>query len=269
ASILAAPISYNSSLVALYVIYRDISCLKETERQLQQTQNKLDAVISQAPIAIFTLDENARFTFCAGKAMEHAELTESELLGKTPFDLFPDQPAVLSALSQAMTGQMAVAVAEFRGASYEMQCTPSKDPQGEVRGVIGVMHDVTNTILARKQLEFMAHHDILTGLPNRTLFQERVCDAIRRAKRYQKVLAVLFVDLDRFKVINDTLGHQMGDRVIQHAAVQCASVLREVDTIARLGGDEFAVLLEDVECKKNARVFAERLLSALAAPYFE
>ncbi len=269
ASILAAPVSYKGSLVALYVIYRDISLLKKTERQLQQTQHQLDAVISQAPIAIFTLDGNACFTFCAGKAMEYVGLTQSDLLGKSAFDLFPDQPDVLSALNQVLTGKMALAVAELRGASFELQCTPIPGDRGAVQSVIGVMHDVTNTILARKQLEFMAHHDLLTGLPNRALFQERVRDAIRRAKRNQSVLAVLFIDLDRFKTINDTLGHQMGDRVIQHAAVQCASVLREVDTVARLGGDEFAVLLEDAESEKLTRVIAERLLSALAEPCFE
>ncbi len=268
-SILSAPVSYKGIQLALYVIYRDISHLKETERQLLQTQHQLDAVIRQAPIAIFTLDEQACVTFCAGKAMEHGGPTGSEFLGQTAFDLFPNQPEVHSALGQALAGQTAVVVTEFRGASYEMQCTPVKDAEGSVRSVIGVMHDVTNTILARKQLEFMAHHDILTGLPNRTLFQERVRDAIRRAKRSGKLLAVLFIDLDRFKVINDTLGHQTGDLVIQHAAVQCAAALREVDTIARLGGDEFAVLLEEIEDKNDARLVAQRLLTALAAPYFE
>lgn len=268
-SILAAPIFYNGSLVALYVIYRDISRLKDTEKRLQQTQSQLDAVIRQAPIAIFSLDHNGRFTFCAGKAMEHAGLTEHDLIGKSAFDLFPELPDVLSAVSQALKGNAAMAVAEFHGASFEIQYTPVKAADGTVQSVIGVARDVTETILSRKQLEFMAQHDILTGLPNRALFHERVRDAIRRAKRRKSILAVLFIDLDRFKIINDTLGHQMGDRVIQRAAVQCASAVREVDTVARLGGDEFAVVLEEVDSEQNVGVVAQRVLDALMQPYLE
>lgn len=268
-SILAAPIFNKGNLVAIYVIYRDISRLVKAERELEQTQSRLDAVISQAPIAIFTLDPDGRFTFAAGKALEHAGLSEPELLGKSAFDLFPDLPDLLSAISQALTGHSALAVAEFRGASYEIQYVPIKGEDGAVQSVIGVARDVTDTILARKQLEFMAQHDILTGLPNRALFHDRVREAIRRAKRHKHMLAVLFLDLDRFKNINDTLGHQMGDRVIQRAALQCSSAVREVDTVARLGGDEFAVLLEELDAGSGASIVSERLLTALSQPYFE
>lgn len=268
-SILAAPIFLNGSLIALYVIYRDISKLRATEDQLHQTQNRLDAIISQAPIAIFTLDKDGYFTFCAGRAIQQVGLSEGDLIGKSTFDLFPDLPEALSATGQALQGHSAMAVVEFRGASFEVQYTPIKDADGNVQSIVGVARDVTDTILARKQLEFMAHHDILTGLPNRALFQERVQDAIRRAKRRKSILAVLFIDLDRFKTINDTLGHQMGDRVIQRAAVQCASAIREVDTVARLGGDEFAVLLEDLDSTKGAETVAQRILDAVARPYFE
>lgn len=269
ASILAAPIFYKGSLVALYVIYRDISRLKEVEQKLQQTTQELNAVISQAPIAIFTLDRDARFTFCAGRAMQQAGLKQAELVGKSAFDLFPELPEVLSAVSRALGGQSSVAIAEFRGASYELQFTPIKGGEGSVQSLIGVARDITDTLLARKQLEFMAHHDILTGLPNRTLFHERVREALRRAQRHRRLLAVLFIDLDRFKTINDTLGHLMGDRVIQHIAVQCTSVLREVDTVARLGGDEFAVLVEEVEGREAVAQVAERLLAAIGKPYVE
>jgi two-component system, cell cycle sensor histidine kinase and response regulator CckA len=112
-SILAAPIFVNGSLIALYVIYRDLSTVRETERQLKQTQSRLDAVISQAPIVIFTLDKDGRFTFCAGRAMQQVGLTEADMLGKSTFDLFPDLPEALSATGQALQGHSAMAGHQF------------------------------------------------------------------------------------------------------------------------------------------------------------
>jgi diguanylate cyclase (GGDEF)-like protein len=138
-----------------------------------------------------------------------------------------------------------------------------------ITGVIGVTRDVTETMLARKQLEYMAHHDVLTGLPNRALLNDRMTEAVNRAKRHHKKFAVLFVDLDRFKQVNDTLGHQAGDRLIQWVATRCNACVRDVDTVSRLGGDEFAILLEDLTSAHGAAVVAQRLLDALKGPYHD
>ncbi len=268
-SVLATPILHNGSLVALYVIYRDISRLREAEQRLKQTQRELDAVISQAPITIFLLDSEMRFTMGLGQAMERVGWKESDLLGKSAYEFFSEMPDVLSAIRLSLSGQTPRVVSEFRGTSLELQFTLIQDADSGAQSIMGVMRDVTDSVLAQKQLEFMAHHDILTGLPNRKMFQEQVRDAIRRAKRHKSGFAVLFLDLDRFKAINDTLGHQTGDQVIQHAAVQCASILREVDMVARLGGDEFAILLEEVDTNEPVETAIRRLQSAIAAPYFD
>ncbi len=268
-SVLAAPIFHNGSLVALYVIYRDISRLREVEQKLKQAQRQLDAVISQAPITIFLLDAETRFAMSVGQVMDRAGWKESDLLGQSAYDFFAEMPDVLSAIRLSVSGQTARVVTEFRGTSLELQFTPIQDADGGIQSIIGVMRDVTDSILAQKQLEFMAHHDILTGLPNRKMFQEQVRDAIRRAKRHKSGFAVLFLDLDRFKAINDALGHQTGDQVIQHAAVQCASILREVDLVARLGGDEFAILLEEVEKNEQIETVIRRLQAAISVRYFD
>lgn len=268
-SILAAPILHQGSLVAFYSIYRDLTPLKETERKLQQTQSRLDAVIHQAPIALFTLDAEGVFTFCAGKALEMAGLRAEEFLGHSAYDLFKDLPEVPTAIGRALSGEHATVVITFRELTYEVQYSPICNSTGRTEGVLGVARDVTETELARRQLEFMAHHDVLTGLPNRALFIDRLQEALNRAKRRKTQLAVLFFDLDRFKHVNDSLGHQSGDRLLQWVARQAREALREVDTVARFGGDEFAVLAEELDSTYGAAIVAQRLLDALNRPYEE
>jgi len=125
--------------------------------------------------------------------------------------------------------------------------------------------------IARKEAEshltFFANHDSLTGLPNRAMFNQRLTQALARAQRYKKILAVLFIDLDRFKVINDTLGHDAGDRLLKQLGVRLRDCLREGDTIGRQGGDEFVVLIEDVTDPNQVSDVAHKILETVARPY--
>lgn len=266
-SILAAPILHDGKVIAYYSIYRDLSALRDAEWQLEQTRTRLDAVISQAPIALFTLDMNAVFTFFSGKPMKGVGLTAQELIGRSAYDLFKGIPDIPAAIGQALKGESVAIVATFRELAYEFQCSPLHDAQGGSAGVLGVARDITEMHLARKQLEFMAHHDILTGLPNRALFNDRVQEALVRAKRHEVKAALLFFDLDRFKQVNDTLGHQTGDRLIQWVAQKARTAVRDMDTLSRFGGDEFAVLVEDIDTTLGAAVVAQRLLDVLGEPF--
>ena len=120
---------------------------------------------------------------------------------------------------------------------------------------------------AEEQIEYQAYHDALTGLPNRLLFHDRLTVALAHAKRQQTPLAVMFLDLDRFKIVNDTLGHSLGDELLRVVAERLRSVLREGDTIARMGGDEFTVLLERSEARpSDAAKIAQKLLETVAQP---
>ncbi|EQD69785.1 response regulator receiver modulated diguanylate cyclase/phosphodiesterase with PAS/PAC sensor(s) [mine drainage metagenome] len=266
-SILAAPILHEGNLVAFYSIYRDLSALRDAEWRLAQTQTRLDAILSQAPIVLFTLDTDAVFTFCAGKAMESAGLTVQESIGQSAYDLFKGIPEMPAAIGQTLKGERVSIMVTFRGLTYEVQFSPILDADGAVDGVLGLAHDVTEMQLARKQLEFMAHHDILTGLPNRALFHDRVQEALHRAKRRNTKVALLFLDLDRFKQVNDTLGHQTGDRLLKWVAHTARGAVRDMDTVARFGGDEFAVLVEDIDTTLGAAAVAQRLLDGLNQPY--
>ena len=268
-SILAAPIVHDGQVVAFYSIYRDLSPLQDIAARLEQTQARLDVVVSQAPIALFILDESATFTFIAGKALETAGLASTQLLGHCAYDLFKAYPDILTAVGQALRGERSTTVTAFRGLTYEIQCSPVLDAAGTGVGIFGLVRDVTETQLARQQLEFMAHHDLLTRLPNRALFNDRLQEALHRAKRRGTQVALLFFDLDGFKQVNDTLGHQTGDRLLQWVAQRARSAIRDMDTVARMGGDEFAVLVEDIDTPIGAAAVAQRLLESLGQPYVD
>ena len=169
------------------------------------------------------------------------------------------------------------AIREFESAVYRKDGTVIwisenarviADAQGEVIGYEGTVVDITDRHRARETIEFMAYYDPLTGLANRVLFDDRLTMALARAERNNDRLAVLFLDVDRFKTINDTLGHDVGDLLLKGVADRLKDCLRDSDTVARWGGDEFTILLPDVIGVKEVREVANRILETMG-PAFE
>ncbi len=141
-----------------------------------------------------------------------------------------------------------------------------RDAAGRATHYVGVFSDITTVKEAQEQIEFLAHHDALTRLPNRTLLRERLAHCITRARRHQQQLAVLLLDLDRFKNVNDTLGHPVGDELIVEVAQRITALVRADDTLARLGGDEFALLVEDEASVMAIEAVARKLVDVFAVP---
>ena len=142
-----------------------------------------------------------------------------------------------------------------------------RNDEGTLTHYVGVFSDITRLKESQEQLDFLAHHDPLTRLPNRLLFQDRLVHAIGRAAREHQELAVMFIDLDRFKNVNDTLGHQVGDQLLEQVAGTLGMRLREGDTLARLGGDEFIVLLEHVDGHFGAAQVAQKMVALFEQPF--
>jgi len=145
--------------------------------------------------------------------------------------------------------------------------TPLTDEHGKITHYISSGKDITESIQTQERLHHLAHHDALTGLPNRVLFVERLKHALQRAERRKRAVAVLFLDMDRFKIVNDTLGHEAGDRLLQAMAARLHACIREGDTVARFGGDEFAGFLSDVASPEDVAVVVSKFLDALAPPF--
>jgi diguanylate cyclase (GGDEF)-like protein len=141
------------------------------------------------------------------------------------------------------------------------------DREGDTIGAVISFRDVSTARASSLEMARVAQHDVLTQLPNRTLFDDRLTQAISLAERQNKKLAVLFVDVDQFKRINDTLGHRVGDDLLRSVAARLTACIRRTDTVSRLGGDEFLILLSQVEHAEDAAVTARKILRAIASPH--
>ncbi len=142
-----------------------------------------------------------------------------------------------------------------------------RDAEGELTHHIAVMTDISSLKETETRLDFLAHHDALTGLPNRLLFSDRLAHAIEFAQRDGRTLALLFIDLDRFKNVNDTLGHHIGDLLLVEASRRLRALVRSADTLARLGGDEFVVLMETGATQAAAALLANKIVAAFKQPF--
>jgi len=142
-----------------------------------------------------------------------------------------------------------------------------RDERGRLANYAGIFSDITVRKQAEERLRYLATHDPLTGLPNREMFQDRLNRVVALARRERKTAAVMMLDMDRFKPINDSLGHAIGDLVLQNVADRLTSCLRDSDTAARIGGDEFAILLPNISSREGAVPVAQRIIEALSSPF--
>jgi diguanylate cyclase (GGDEF)-like protein/PAS domain S-box-containing protein len=156
---------------------------------------------------------------------------------------------------------------EIRWVRISAAETKSVDVDGKPSILIGMAQDITEQVQVEENLQHLATHDSLTGLPNRALFYDRLDHAIARAKRDRISLAVLFLDVDDFKMVNDTYGHLAGDKLLKDVAERLQSCVRTSDTVARMGGDEFTIIFENVGNRNNAQIAIDNIIAVLSAPY--
>jgi diguanylate cyclase (GGDEF)-like protein/PAS domain S-box-containing protein len=231
------------------------------ERQLRDAMAETENVLECIRDAFFALDQDWRFTCVNRKAEAMFNLPRARLLGRSLPHLLPGGSAARQQFQMAMQTQERTV----------FQCfTPGLDLWHEARvfplegGISVHLQDITEVRKAREEIHFLAFHDRLTSLPNRTLLQDRVLRSLKRCRDGGHQGAILSMDLDRFKHINDALGHDTGDRVLQEAARRLATCVRDCDTVARAGGDEFVVLLDGIEHASHVHWVLERITSVLA-----
>jgi len=247
-----------------------------TERKLAEEKLRLSAnVLEHIADGVMVLDVHGRivatnpaFSTITGYAEDEALGRESSLTRGSRND-----QALYEALWQQLgaSGFWRGEIWDTRkdGEAYLEALTVSavRDDAGATTHYVCVFSDITRARESQDQLDHLAHHDPLTALPNRILYHDRLRHAMTRAERDGEELAVLFIDLDRFKNVNDTLGHHVGDELLKQAAASLTRCLREGDTLARLGGDEFIVLLEDVDGMHGATCVAEKLMAMFEQPF--
>jgi diguanylate cyclase (GGDEF)-like protein/PAS domain S-box-containing protein len=227
--------------------------------------------------AIFMLDVDGRIiSWNMGAAVIHG-YQAAAILGQHVSYLYPPDDVAQDAPAQGL--HIAAAAGRFEDEGWRVcqdgtrfwahvVMTVIRDETGMLQGFAAVTHDITEHKQAAAQLHHQALHDALTGLPNRTLFLDRLAHALAYAQRHPaQQFAVLFLDLDRFKTINDSLGHGGGDHLLTEVARRLTTTLRPLDTLARLGGDEFVILLNDLTHPSDATHVAQRIQQVLAVPF--
>ncbi|MEJ2059210.1 MAG: EAL domain-containing protein [Gammaproteobacteria bacterium] len=199
--------------------------------------------------------------------------TDQEISRMLPTDFFNEthKTSIETAIKETIvTGSASIVLPLYtrdgQEIMHEFHAVVLRDTNGNAIGLVGTGRDITRQLEDEAQLQYIAQHDPLTGLPNRLLLSDRVAHAIKRARRDDTMLALLFLDLDRFKEINDTLGHACGDQLLKSVTERICDTLREDDSVARLGGDEFIILLEGLHAIDDAEDMAERLLTSIEQP---
>ncbi len=245
----------------------DVTERERTERALHESEETLRKVIEGLPVVLWMIDCEGRFLLSEGKGLEAMGLKPGQVVGQSLFDYYGDFPEIVEDTRRVLAGHAFACTRQLGDLAFELRYSPLRDPAGEIKGAIGVAIDVTERKQSEDRLAFLANYDPVTGLPNRFLFGDRLIHAMHAADRQQSRVALLFVDLDNFKNINDSLGHAAGDELLKQVAVRLGVLVRSTDTVSRLGGDEFTVILEDLAHDEEAVRVAANVLEQSLRPY--
>lgn len=257
-------------------IARDITQRKQTEQALLASELRFRLTFEHAGSGIAHVDLDGRYLQVNMSLCRILGYTSAELVGRTvkEFSHPEDRDKTDAARGLMRAGEVESIRSEKRyvhrnGEAVWVALTLAlaRDAAGRPMYEIAVFDDVTVHKLTEERIQRVAHHDSLTGLPNRLLFNDRLQQAISLAKRDARQFAMLYLDLDRFKPVNDAFGHATGDELLVRVAARIQRQVRESDTVARIGGDEFAVILADVSRREDAEAVAAKIAAALSAPF--
>ena len=271
-------LSYLFVLIGLLVsTYRSF---KQLEREIEEHRaadirnRMLVAAIEKSPVAVMVTNAMAKIDYCNSKALEMLGYESEEIIGrdprmfasgKTPKHTYDAMWARLKH-GEDWNGIFFNRKKSGEELIDESHISPIMDEESNITHYVAIKLDATERIIKERDTWHKANYDRLTDLPNRGLFLDRLDNALRNAKRTETNLALLFIDLDGFKAVNDTYGHQAGDQLLQWVATQISRVIRDNDTISRFGGDEFALLVADFTVDAEVRVVAEKVLDAISLP---
>lgn len=236
--------------------------------EIVEQETRYRVVLDNLSEGVFTISEDCKLLGFNPAACRIFGYAEDELPGKLFFDLAEDSEALKNSCHTLLAGQSMLFTGQRKnGEPFPMLLSVTSFQHGSTPLRTVVVQDFSERKRFEDQLSQMAYYDALTGLPNRRLFYDRLRQALALAERHAKLVGVLFLDLDRFKTINDTLGHETGDTLLRGVAERLSALVRKCDTVARLGGDEFTILLDDLLNVEDAKAVAEKIIDCLAAPF--
>jgi len=235
----------------------DITALREVREALEAAQAQLTTVVNTAPVILFATDPEGTITLSEGKALESLGLRPGQLVGQSIVDVCAGDAEILDAVRRARAGESFETHGQFGDRTFDCSWRGQEDGS-----IIGIAIDVTARHRSEERLVHLAFHDPLTGLPNRSTVEEHLARELARAERDGTTVATLYIDLDHFKLVNDSLGHAAGDQVLVQVAQRIRAITRDGDLLARLGGDEFMLVCPGIGAG-GAEAIAGKLLAAL------
>ena len=237
--------------------------------------SRLARAVEQSPAPVVITDSNGNIEYVNPKFVQLTGYTYEESIGQNPRILQSGKqpPELYEELWETITKGK-----EWRGEFInkkkngdlyweDASISPMKNEEGAITHFVGVKEDITERKRTEETMRQLAYHDPLTGLPNRLLFKDRLTIALAQANRNRQKLAVMLLDLDHFKDVNDTLGHSVGDQLLQAVGKRLTGLLRKNDTVGRMGGDEFLLLLPEIKKLRDASTIAERVMGTMRKPY--
>ncbi len=256
-------------------IARDIRMQRLTEERLRESEIRFRGTFESAPIGILLVDIDGRILEANLFAAELLAYKQEKLTGTHLSELVPTEDRVFlkETLERLLHGDETTSRSERRMICLDgteiwtnFHAVIQRDEDSQHAYLIVQIADITETKNSQKRMERLAFYDTLTGLANRTLFQERLLHAIEHTRRRNASAALMYLDLDQFKRVNDTLGHEAGDQLLKEVALRLTECVRKEDTVGRSGGDEFTILLYDISTPSDAGVVAEKILQRLREP---
>jgi diguanylate cyclase (GGDEF)-like protein/PAS domain S-box-containing protein len=263
------------------VMHENITRSKLAEQRLDYERTQLRTLLETIPDLVWLKDAEGHYLTCNAQFERLFGARQADIVGKTDYDFLPAaqadefrrrDAAAAAAPRPQVNEEWLVYASDGHEALVETTKTAMRDASGTLIGVLGVARDITDRHRMQQQVQQLALSDTLTGLANRRLLGDRVKHAVQASRRSGHTAALMFIDLDKFKALNDAHGHDVGDQVLVEVARRLKSGVREVDTVARFGGDEFVVLLGELDkdpaqAREQAGVLARKILAALALPY--
>ena len=272
----AGNLSYNNVVEAVIINLRDITERKMAEESLRESEEKYRTILENIEDGYYEVDLSGNFTFFNDSVCQLHGYSKEELMGMNyrkytdkeySKKLFQTFNEVYKTGKPARGFGWQIIRKDGTKRYIEVSVSIKTDSAGNPKGFRGISRDVTERKQIEQQLNHMATHDSLTGLPNRMLFMDRLQVAIAQSRRSKNRLAVMMLDIDNFKDINDNLGHVVGDQLLKEVGNRLTGILRQNDTVARLGGDEFIILLSDLGKIEYAEGIAKVILKSLRKPF--
>ena len=268
-------LTLTATMFTIFFVGQNMANVETKELGIRDSEERFRAIVQNASDILTVLGPDGDITYASPACAPLLGVTASEIVGARFMDLvhLEDRDAVVDLFANAqraggptVTGYLRMSHAQGDWRWLEAIGTSQFNTEG-VRGMVFSLRDVTEHKRLEEELIRLAFNDDLTGLPNRAWLMERLDQAVHRSRRHSTSTAILFVDLDGFKGVNDTYGHEAGDAVLVEVAERLRICVRQEDTIARLGGDEFLVLIEDLSYPEHSRIVAQRIVEAHSAPF--